>query len=55
MKRKNFIRESTALAVLWFLFMSGAIFIKESFGTCVTIGGIAMMFAWMAVQESVED
>lgn len=55
MKRKRFIALSTISSVVWFLFMILAISIKESFGTWVTIGGIAVMFAWMAVQESIED
>ena len=55
MKRKTFKFWTSASAVVWALFTGLAWYAKLELGTVATLGGIALMFAWMYEQENIED
>ena len=54
MKKKTFINLSLMWAVVWAVFAGISWYYKLGLGTVATLGGIALMFAWMAEQEKVK-
>jgi len=55
MKRKYYKRSTLISAVIWFGFTVAAYFAEFSLGTVATLGGIALMFAWMYEQANITD
>lgn len=55
MKRKTYKTWTCASALVWFVFAILAWYAKYDLGTIATIGGIALMFAWLYEQENLSD
>ena len=47
MKRKNFKFWSAVWAIIWAGFTGISWYTNQGLGTTATLGGIALMFAWM--------
>jgi len=54
-KRKNFKIWSTIWAVVWAFFTFVAWYYNMGLGTIATLGGIALMFAWIYEQSNIKD
>lgn len=54
MKQKTFIYWSYFWAMIWAIFCLVSLCYKIGLGTTATLGGIALMFAWMAQQTNIE-
>ena len=55
MKRKSYKTSTVLSAIVWAIFAWLAWYAKQDLGTIATLGGIALMFAWMYEQENLED
>ena len=55
MKRKNYKASTCISAIVWAIFAGLAWYAKLDLGTVATLGGIALMFAWMYEQENIEN
>lgn len=55
MKRKAYKTSTCISAVIWTIFTGLAAYAKYDLGTIATLGGIALMFAWMYEEASLED
>jgi hypothetical protein len=55
MKRKSYEISTTISAVVWAVFTGLAWYSKQDLGTIATLGGIALMFAWMFEESRIED
>lgn len=55
MKRNTYKIVTISSAIVWALFTLCAWYAKYDLGTIATIGGIALMFAWMHEKENIED
>jgi hypothetical protein len=54
MNKKEFKFWSVVWSVIWAAFTGLAWYSKEGLGTIATLGGIALMFAWMYEQMNLE-
>lgn len=50
MDKKKFIYWSYFWAIVWAVFCFASWYSKQEIGTTVALGGIALMFAWIAEQ-----
>lgn len=55
MKKKIYKISTFISAIIWAIFTFGVWYAKYDLGTVATLGGIALMFAWMYEQENVKD
>jgi hypothetical protein len=55
MKKKTFVILSITSSGIWFVFTILAVVYNLGLGNAATLGGIALMFAWMAAQTSIKD
>jgi hypothetical protein len=55
MKKKIFVWVSLVLAFFWALFSFYFLIFKSDFGIFATLGGIALMFAWMGHQTALKS
>ncbi|MBS3099911.1 hypothetical protein J4463_01725 [Candidatus Pacearchaeota archaeon] len=55
MKKKTFIYNSYFWAIIWAIFCFVSWYNNLGLGTTATLGGIALMFAWMAEQIRIQD
>ncbi len=55
MKRKNFENSLIISSIIWAIFTYLAWYAKQDLGTVATLGGIALMFAWMYEESKVKD
>jgi hypothetical protein len=55
MKRSTFKISTRISAVVWAAFAGLAFYANYDLGTIATLGGIALMFAWMYEQENITN
>ncbi len=55
MKRKTYEMSTGISAIIWAIFTGLAWYSKQDLGTIATLGGIALMFAWMYEESKVKD
>ena len=55
MKQKTYKISTFISAIVWAVFAGLAFWAKYDLGTIATLGGIALMFAWMYEQENITD
>jgi len=55
MKRKSYEFSTAVSAIIWAIFAGLSWYSKQDLGTIATLGGIALMFAWMYEQSKIED
>ncbi|MEX0921065.1 MAG: hypothetical protein WDZ62_02260 [Candidatus Pacearchaeota archaeon] len=55
MKRKHYEFSTAVSAIVWTVFAGLAWYSKHDLGTITTLGGIALMFAWMYEQSKLKD
>lgn len=55
MKKKNFKTWSFIWAIVWAVFAFIAYYFQIGLGNVATLGGIALMFAWMYEQANLKD
>ena len=55
MKKKSFKIWSFIWAIVWTIFAGLSWYLGNDAGTIATLGGIALMFAWMYEQSKIED
>ena len=55
MNKKQFKISIFISAIIWAIFTGLAFYAKYDLGTVATLGGIALMFAWMYEQANISD
>ena len=55
MKKETFKFWSMVWAIIWAIFAGLSFWYKLGLGTTATIGGIALMFAWMYEQQNLSN
>ncbi len=55
MNKKNFNRNVVSSAIIWAAFAFLAWYAGQDLGTIATLGGIALMFAWMYEQNNIKN